>query len=556
MRSINAGVIIVLLCGAIAGGCSKKPELVEPPPPPFEGKAAWILKPGSSTTLYYGCPDTIRWGMNPFAKSTRVYVEFQMDSAGFLPWFDAQADSLFRWVRIPFEPFHRYRFRIRGNTGSEWDTSASIVVYGIHRIVFPTSSLTLTPGMRIKIWHTAYGNPPLALEYAIQGPSGPMNWTRLPYSRFDPEFLVTRGMASQGTIYLRLRDTATAAEYSSGKLTVRDFVNPEFGLSPPIIGNRFIAGREITLVPASMHGPVAFDLSSNSGASWQEIIPMGGVPLWRIQIAKPAVTYRLRMRADDPSFPIVLDLGDFEIDTILIQFLVTWPHEGVVLRAGDYIHPAFVSAVGDSVIFSLSTDDGATWTSTLTSPTPIGYPDSLFLFGAPSTRCRIRIQTLDGRLSRISEQFAIEDRLADFFPVDVGSRWVYSHRTYGEGYDNYTFRIIEVTGKHLTGDAMAYTCLVKDSSGGSVTGQYEATFFENLTGLHIISASYYTRPLDMQPARYFHPDFGTILLNRYSAGRDSRSTKIEKGIGFRSYSNRQYIGLPARYQGEEWNLVK
>jgi len=548
----------------------RKDNPVEPEPAPtVQQKGVVFTSPDTNTSYWwYETVDTIRWRVHPDSTIERVRVELERYKTG--SWrffFDARADSGIRSVPVDFTVGTSYRFRIRNANGGEWDTSRVVNVVNDstlrgYAFLFPRKNSRIYTGWTIKVQHQL----PLTSDVVVSFTNRPVKeqkWEVISSDSSWPFWKIEERYLNGLQCYLKIQYLKNGKTGISEPFSIYKGPDPKFRIISPKKSDTFINGQVLPIQYTAEYGPVAFDLSTDDGTTWRELIHPDRALVWVVNVNIPYDRCRLRMRMLDTS--IAITGQQFTLDTASVHFDIVHPSAGDVVLPGDYLTVNYKNTQGGDVTFSLSLDDGKTWERLdldihTREPYGCNVPDTTykwFVVQGPAPACRLKMASKDGSRVTVSGRFSIDDDLADFMPLRVGKVFVYL-RYWGQmgnqrmDLHQYT-RTIEVLREWSTSDTKYYQCKVLDvNDDGTVINTEIDTVAEELSGLHRIHCI-------LSPFRSGLPRYFSSRLDRVARGIDcyfrSKYFAFQKNVGIQDVIDRRRTGMYQWYVNN-WSLKR
>jgi len=517
---------------------------------PAGAGAVLFVKPGDAVTkVPYGKLDTLQWRVCPDSVVRHVVIQLQEKGKDWENLFHVSATPNFKTYNVLNEIGTEIRFRIKSEFTDEWDSTQFITVIDGMQLLFPGENAVLYSGLTVKIQYRNPGNRPFTLYYTRD--ERKEQWTRL-MSSSDPMFWsIDDSLVSGNRYYMKMVDDLDGRSRVSDGFMIEQGPDPGFYIITPDSAARYFSGEELKVAYVSKRGAVAFDLSTDGGKAWKEIIPDGAEPKWTVTVGKLIPDCYLRMRTPDTSFSVTSQ--PFTLDPQELLFEINQPKRGDVVLPGDYFTINFENTRGGEVTFSLSLDDGKTWERLdldmhTREPYGCNVPDTTykwFVVEGPAPACRIKMASKDGSRVMVSGRFSIDDDLADFMPLYPGRVFTYRRSIgwYGnQGSNMYRrTRTIEVLREWSTSDTKYYQCKILDvEDDGTVINTEIDTVAEELSGLHRIHTL-------ISPFRWGLPRYFSSRLERSVRGIDcyyrSKYFAIQKGVGVTAVIDSRRTGM-------------
>ncbi|NOY05326.1 MAG: hypothetical protein GXO82_01630 [Chlorobi bacterium] len=506
---------------------------------PAGAGAVLFVKPDDAVTkVPYGKTDTLQWRVCPDSVVRHVVIQIQEKGKNWKNLLHVSAVPNFRTYPVLYEIGTEIRFRIKSEFTNEWDSTQYLTVYEGMELVFPGSNATLYSGLTVKIRYRNPSDRPFTIYYTRDDRKE--QWTRL-MSSSDPMFWsIDDTLVSEQRYYLKMVDDLDGRSRVGSGFMIKQGPDPGFHIIAPESGAKYLSGEELEVTYISDRGVVAFDLSTNGGKTWKEIISDGAEPKWNVAVGKLVTNSLLRMRTVDTSFSVTSQ--PFTLDPHKLQFRILRPRRGDVILPGDYFTVEFENSQGEEVTFSLSLDDGKTWEpirfDRITRlPNGCDVMDTTykwFVVQDPTPACRLKMASKDGFRVATTGRFSIDDQLADFIPFRPGKVFVYTH-SWGETGNqrinvHRVVRTIEVQREWSNPDFRYYQCKVTDvDDSGNVILVYTDTVAEELSGLHRL----YSPPAPLQ----------TGLPRYYSSRIDEVTRGINCYLAIHYFTLRKETGL-------------
>ncbi|NOY05327.1 MAG: hypothetical protein GXO82_01635 [Chlorobi bacterium] len=546
----SSSLIILSSCGA--------DNPIEPQEQwPAGAGAVLFVKPDDAVTkVPYGKMDTLRWRVCPDSVVNLILIQVQEKDKDWEPLFHVPAAPNFTTYKVLFEIGTEIRFRIKNAIANDWDSTQYITVIDGMRLVFPGKDAVLYSGLTVKIRYRNPGDRPFTLYYTRDDRKE--QWTRL-MSSSDPMFWsIADSLVSGKRYYMKMVDDLDGRSRVSDGFMIEQGPDPGFHIIAPDSTDKYFSGQELEVAYVSDRGVVAFDLSTDGGKVWKEIIPGGTDPKWTVTAGKLIPDCYLRMRTTDTSFSVTSQ--PFTLDPHKLLFRIIKPKEGDIVLPGDYITIEHENSVGDTVFFYLSSDNGRSWDLLGTQPLkiPSNYrqqPLRWFVDQDPAYEYRLKMATRDERYVFVTGPIHIDDDLADFFPISQGKDFTYSHWSGQSGPQQNTMtktiRTISLVNVTSTADAREYECRITDRSrNGDTIRVFTAKMVEELHGLHRIHAPF--SPFSATFSRYY-----SAKLRTAHKGEDyfyeSYWMDLESGVGLIKLGHQRRVGM-YQYDQDKWEL--
>ncbi len=268
--------------------------------------------------------------------------------------------------------------------------------------------------------------------------NGGATWTPIPACTQLPAPATTCAFTAGGpaTQAARLRVTAHDASQQAQDVSDAHFTlaagTPQVHVQAPNGSARWLAGSTRTIAWSHNLGAsavVRLELSRDDGASWADIATgafntsaTAGSFAWLV--SGPATTGG-RVRVTWVETPAASDTSNNPFEILAPYLRVTAPNAGVVWRAGTTRSIRVNQGVGagESVLFEVSRDGGATWSpiGSVATTAAVSTVFAWLVTGPPTAHARIRATSAGGALDENDGEFTIASPIEVTYPNDAVS---------------------------------------------------------------------------------------------------------------------------------------
>ncbi len=400
------------------------------------------------------------------------------------------------------------------------------------RFVFPAHGMTpLSNPWYIFEWtiHKDSSISRIAIDAKIRGG----NYEQLYEGPANPANHNIKLSLQAGSIYtFRIRNIK-CADGDTSSVFVREETSPDmsFYILRPYPSSEVHQGSVDTIRIRNLSGQkVAFDLSTDNGITWKQIVPFGSNPNWAVR-QDTGSRCMIKMYASD-SAKYHFTAGPFRIvNHDLASFFGAAISSGTTWWLGGKMSIPVNNTLGTPAVFDLSTDDGKSWKEVVA----LGAMPAFVIDDGPSDNCRIRMSNADRSWVTISNRFRIGASIEEYIPLAKNKAFGYTKKeiTYtrvnpsGVCTDS-NYRIIRIIDIYTTDDTIIYACSITDYR--PVRRDFTAYIGEAMHGFRRLAATF--EPFNLVPMKHFIEKSISGESNRLDIQSDEYvSWTIVKGKG-------------------------
>lgn len=398
----------------------------------MEARSITIFTPSQGEEIMRSTVYPITWQAS---RVNRVHIEYS--ATGTAPWQRIASDvpaaqGSYNWS-VPSQNTSSGVVRIieaGGVVMAESGVFSIVTPVTSVRVLRPNGGERYVTGDAITIGWTAANIATVTLEYSSDGGA---SWWPIPGS-----FPATQGTyqwtapESPGTGYRVKVNGGGLNDMSDGNFEIVRRLRPSITVGYPNGGERLAVDSVVTIgwTASDISGPVSVSYSTDNGTSWSEIATAdaaAGALGWTV----PSTLSEQALVRVTGAGGTLSDVSDatFAIEARVVRTLVldTPNSASVRWREGDDVTVTWTATnVGDAVSVQLSSDNGATWTTTIAPSTPASAGSVSWrvphLSDAPLSTLRVRVASLDGVYADTSDaSFMYEPAIASIDGVTTGS---------------------------------------------------------------------------------------------------------------------------------------
>jgi subtilisin family serine protease len=384
-----------------------------------------VISPNGGETLYAGSTFEITWTSTGIINDVKI----EFSTGGETPWIEIAAstpnDGSYTWT-VPDTPSSDCLVRVSETGGDPSPVSdESDAVFEISTEIKPSITVTspnggetLYQGSTVEVTWTSTGSiDNVSIEYSIDNG---IYWVYIETSA------VNNGSYNWVIPDTPSQDCLVRISGVDGDLEPSDVSDAVFSITEPTSpltitspngGESLMVDtiHEITWTSTGEIETVMIEYSADNGFTWIVITPSTpneGSYEWTVP-DNPSDNCWVRIRVDDDdNSPLDTSDAEFSIIPWSPQITVTYPNGGEVFYEGMWQETTWTGPeTTANVTIELSTDNGATWSTLITSTVNDGH-HKFIVPENPSEACLVRISDTDGDLSDISDAvFTIEPDL-------------------------------------------------------------------------------------------------------------------------------------------------
>ncbi|MBV6511219.1 MAG: hypothetical protein FMNOHCHN_00698 [Ignavibacteriaceae bacterium] len=364
-----------------------------------------VISPNGGETLLTGAVQNILWSSSNL---DNVKIEFTTNngsswtviaattpSTGTYAWTVPNVNSLLCKVRIS-DPADGEPFDI--SNGSF--TISNVPVQTV-RVSSPNGGETVTSGIPYETTWNNSGLDSVKIEYTTNNgqtwstivsgtqPDGSYFWTNVPAT-------------NSSNAKIRISDAAdgTPTDESDAVFTIR--TEPVLTLTAPNGGDSILAGSVYTITWSTALSrmtesitAVKLEFSTNSGLTWSQITnsaPNTGSYSWNPVPNVSSTTCRIKISDAVDGSPADMSDNNFTVYNVAQQSVtVTAPNGGEIIQPGSTYNITWSSSGISSVGIQLTTNNGLTWSTIISSTESDGFYQWVPASSIASTNCKVRI---------------------------------------------------------------------------------------------------------------------------------------------------------------------